>query len=123
MKRHRNGANSFNFRNRLTPPYNIINFTSTICLNILVDGDSPEIIDANFYHLFLLRGQDQRAVARFWLFAGNEVTVLTKEDVEHVEGQKSVFFELDLHGIEFISRGCEYSRSSSGELGTSGRRG
>ena len=59
----------------------------------------------------------------FLVFAGNEVTALTKEDVEHVERQKSVFFELNPHGVEFVSHGRESSRSTSGELGTSGGRG
>lgn len=59
----------------------------------------------------------------FPAFARNKVTALTKEDIEHVERQKSVFFELGPDGIEFVPYGREAGRSTSDELGTSSGRG
>ena len=51
------------------------------------------------------------------------MTALTTEDIEHVERQKSVFFELDPDGVGFVPYGRESGRSTSDELGTSGGRG
>ena len=48
------------------------------------------------------------------------MTALTTEDIEHVERQKSVFFDLDPDGVKSVSHDREPSRSTSGELGTSG---
>ena len=59
----------FNFRNRLTPFFIIIHFTTTLYWLTVVE---VQMLKANFYYLLLLRGQDQQAAARFRFKLGTE---------------------------------------------------